>query len=395
MRMPHSALDVGGLIERIRACLPVTEGKLALHEPRFAEPERRYVMDCLDTGWVSYAGSYVGRFEAELARRCGAPHAVAVSSGTVALQLAVMLAGIAPGDEVLVPAFTFVATANAIVHAGAVPHFVEVEERSLGIDATRLRQHLAASARSEAGRLVNRTTGRRIAAVMPVHIFGHPVDMDPLLLLAAEHGLAVIEDAAEAIGSAYKGRACGSLAPLAALSFNGNKVVTTGGGGAVLVRDDETAHRLRHLSTTAKLPHAWRFVHDEVGYNFRMPNINAALGLGQMEALDEALAAKRRLWQRYRAAFEGCNGARVFAEADYARSNHWLIALLLETEGDAALDAVLGEVNAAGIGARPAWTPMHRLAMYGANPRMELTVTEHLASRVVNVPSSPFLAPAA
>lgn len=392
--MSDTRIDIDGLIGRLRTCLPDTGETFKLHEPRFAQAEHNYVMDCLETNWVSYGGDYVKKFEAELARRCGVAHAIAVSSGTVALQLCVMLAGVRPGDEVLLPSFTFVATANAVVHAGGIPHFIDIDEATLGLDPDRLTRHLEEIARPGRGGLENRLTGRRIAALMPVHIFGHPVAMDPLLAIARRHGLAVIEDAAEAIGSTYKGRPCGSLAPLAGLSFNGNKVVTTGGGGAVLTSDDAIAARLRHLTTTAKLPHAWRFMHDEVGYNFRMPNINAALGLGQMQALDAALAAKRRLWQAYRAAFQGCNGVRVFGETAEACSNHWLVALVLDTHSDGELDAVLEAVNAAGIGARPAWTPMHLLPMFATSPRMDLAVTERLARQVMNVPSSPFLAAA-
>ncbi len=367
-------------------------GKIALHEPRFEGREREYVLDCIDTTWVSYSGAYVGRFEAALAACCGATDAIAVSNGTVALQLSFQLSGIRPGDEVLVPALTFVATANAVVHAGGIPYFVEVEESTLGIDANRLRGHLQATTERRGRDCINRATGRRIAAVAPVHVFGHPVDMDPLQQVALEFDLKVIEDAAEALGSSYKGRPCGSLAPIAALSFNGNKVVTSGGGGAIVTSDPIIADRARTITTTAKREHRWAFIHDEVGYNFRLPNINAALGLAQLEQLNTTLAAKKRLWARYRDAFADMRGITIFQDTSFAASNHWLVAALLDDPNPKLLEDILGALNDAGIAARPAWMPMHQLPMYRDNPRMALPVTENLAARIINLPSSAFLA---
>ena len=360
-----------------------------MHEPRFGGRERDYVCDCIDTTWVSYAGAYVGRFEG------GSGRALRHRGGDCGLQRHRCVAACPwprrnrPGDEVLVPALTFVGTANAIAHAGAIPHFVDADEATLGIDAQRLWAYLLSIGKTEAGALINRATGRRIAAVLPVHIFGHPVDMDALGSVAREFDLAVIEDAAEALGSRYRGRPCGSLAPLAALSFNGNKIVTTGGGGAVLTSDLQLAERLRHLTTTAKLPHPWAFIHDEVGYNFRLPNLNAALGLAQLEQLDAALRAKRTLWARYRDAFAGFDGLRVFEDAAFAESNHWLVALVLDEPDALAVENILAALHGAGILARPAWTPMHRLAMYRDHPRMALPVVESLAARIVNCPQAP------
>jgi perosamine synthetase len=382
------------IVARIRSVLPAGLDRVALHEPRFGGREREYLNNCIDTGWVSYAGPYVHQFEAALAQACEVPHAIAVSSGTVALQIALTTAGVGTSDEVLIPSLTFVATANAVVHAGAVPHFVDVDEKTLGIDPAALSAHLASTAERRDGATYNKATGRRIAALMPVHIFGHPCDMDALDAIAVEFGLTVIEDATEALGSRYKGKPCGSLAPLSALSFNGNKLVTTGGGGAVLVNDNGVADRIRHLTTTAKLPHRWAFNHDEVGWNFRLPNINAAVGLGQLEQLPGALAAKERLWRRYIDAFVGFSAARVFQDAGFAESNHWLVALILERGSEPLLESVLAATHEAGIMTRPAWTPMHLLPMYRDNPRSGLAATESLARRIVSLPSSPFLAPA-
>ena len=396
-RHAHSAnagLDPRDVVRRIRAALPRSEIKVALHEPRFAEHEKAYVVDCIDTNWVSYSGAYVKRFEEALAQCCGVAHAIAVTNGTVALQIALQMAGLRAGDEVLLPALTFVASANAIVHAGGIPHFVDVDASTFGIDAVALARHLDRTVETRNGETWNKTTGRRIAMLLPVHVFGHPADMDTINAVATRHGLAVIEDAAEALGSRYKGRPCGSLARLGALSFNGNKVVTTGGGGAVLTDDDGIADRLRHLTTTAKLPHRWAFDHDEVGWNFRMPNINAALGLAQMERLPAMLCAKRRLFEKYSEAFSGFAHGRLFADAPFAQSNHWLVTLILDHGCENRLEDVLAAANDDGLMTRPAWTPMHRLRMYRDNPRAPLPVTEDLSRRILNLPSSPFLAPA-
>jgi len=389
-----SALDPREVVERIRLALPPGETRVALHEPRFSGNEKAYLIDCIDTNWVSYAGSYVKKFEEALAHACGVGHAISVTSGTVALQIALQMSGVRQGDEVIVPALTFVASANAIVHAGGVPHFVDADADTLGIDPGALARHLGVVAERKYGETRNKKTGRRIVAILPVHIFGHPADMDAINAIAETFGLAVIEDATEALGSRYKDRPCGSLARLGVLSFNGNKVVTTGGGGAVLTDDAALAARLRHLTTTAKLPHRWAFLHDAVGWNYRMPNINAALGLAQMERLPTMLSAKRRLWEAYDAAFADFAHGRVFKEVRFARSNYWLNALVLNKGCEAQLEDVLAATNDSGLGTRPAWTPMHQLPMYRDNPHASLTVTEDLVQRIVNLPSSPFLAAA-
>lgn len=392
--MPRAAaIDPADIVRRIRNALPADETRVALHEPRFLGNEKRYLDDCIDTGWVSYGGAYVGRFERALAESCDVAHAVAVTSGTVALQVALDVGGLQAGDEVLVPALTFVAAANAVVHAGGVPNFVDVDELSLGVSPAALSAYLAAIGESRGGMLYNRQTGRRIGALLPVHVFGHPADMDALADIAGRYNLLLVEDASEALGSRYKDRACGSLAPLAALSFNGNKIVTSGGGGAVLTDDRALAERIRHLTTTAKQPHPWAFVHDAVGWNYRLPNVNTALGLAQLERLQPMTAAKQRLWRRYAECFADTPGLRLFADAPFAASNHWLVSLILDAGNESCLEPILAATNAAGLTTRPAWTPMHELSMYAGNPRAPLPVAESLARRIVNLPSSPFLAP--
>lgn len=364
------------------------EGPLPLHEPAFRGREWEFVKDCLDTGWVSTAGAYVGRFETMLAEYTGVAHAVAVSNGTVALSLGLQLAGVGVGDEVLVPALTFVATANAVAHTGAVPHFLDASETSLGIDPVRLDAYLQDLVVRRDGAPVNRLTGRPMKAVIAMHTFGHPVDLDPLHDVCARHGLMLVEDAAESLGSFYKGRHTGRWGQFSTLSFNGNKVVTTGGGGAILTNDTAFATRARHVSTTAKLAHRWAFDHDEVGYNYRLPNLNAALGCAQLEQLDGFIAIKRALAQKYAAAFAGLAGVSVVSEPSYARSNYWLNALLLDRDRASLRDAVLDATNTTGILTRPAWTLMHQLPMYRTAPRMPaLSVAEDLAARLINIPS--------
>lgn len=379
------------VLARLRRCLPEGGECFPLHAPEFSEAERRYVLDCVDSGWVSSVGAYVDRFEQDLATLTGAARAVACVNATAGLQVALRLVGVRPGDEVLIPALTFVGTANAVVALGAVPHLLDVDERTLGLDPAAARQHLSATVVSRDGQLINHETGRRLAAVVVVHVFGHPVDLDGWTSLCEELDLPLVEDAAESLGSTWRDRHCGTFGRVGVLSFNGNKIVTTGGGGALLTGDHDLADRAKHLTTTAKVPHRWEYVHDEVAYNFRLPNINAALGCGQLEQLPRLLEQKRELAERYRTAFADLKGLRVVLEPEHARSNYWLNALLLEPEHQHLRDSLLEATNAAGIQTRPAWTPMHRLSMYRSCPRSRLPVTESLAARLVNVPSSPSL----
>ena len=373
----------------LEALFAVAGGPAALHEPSFEGNEWAYVKECIDAGWVSTAGSFVGRFEKMLSDITGVEHAIAVNTGTAALHAALLATGVGAGDEVLMPALTFVATANAVAHAGALPHFVEVEERTLGVDPDRLRAYLSETLDASGGIAVNTRTGRPVKALVCVHVFGHPARVDVVADVCADFGLTLIEDAAESIGSYYKGRHTGGFGRVGTLSFNGNKTVTSGAGGALVTHDAELAARIRHLTTTAKKPHPWAFEHDMVGYNYRLPNLNAALGCAQLELLDEFVARKRRLAERYRQAFAGVAGVSVFEEPEGAESNYWLNALLLDELDAAMRDDLLAAANDAGLGLRPAWTPMHRLAMYETCPRDDLSVTDALCARIVNLPSGP------
>jgi perosamine synthetase len=383
-------IDPTTVVRILESVLQGAPRPVALHEPVFGGNEWRNVKDCLDTGWVSSVGSYVDQFERDLGEHVGG-YAVAVANGTAALHVCLILAGVETNDEVLVPALTFIATANAVSYCGAVPHFVDSAESTLGIDPGRVAEYLRGIGDVRSGECRNRRTGRRIKAVLPMHTFGHPVDLDPLKEVAAEFRLVLVEDAAESLGSYYKGNHTGPLGSIGALSFNGNKVITTGGGGAVVTRDTALAARAKHLTTTARIPHRWSFIHDEVGFNYRMPNINAALGCAQMEALPTLVRRKRALASRYAAAFAGLAGVRVFQEPEFARSNYWLNVLILDENVSDKRDEILDKTNAGGIHTRPVWTPIHRLPMYAECPRMELETVSSLERRIVCLPSGPRL----
>jgi len=373
----------------VRAAQKVTgSSPVVLHEPSFCGNEWKYLKECLDSTFVSSVGKFVDRFEADLASYTGARYAVAVVNGTAALQVALRVAGVAEGEEVLVPALTFVATASAVVHCGAVPHFVDSEEASLGVDHRSLREYLQTETDMRNGQCFNRRTGRVIRALVPMHTFGHPADIDGLLEVAREFALELVEDAAESLGSTVNGLHTGTFGKLGTLSFNGNKTITTGGGGAILTNDPELAKRAKHLTTTAKLPHRWEYVHDEIGYNYRMPNINAALGCAQLEQLPNLLHQKRRVYERYVAAFRDVPGVRILGDLPGCRSNFWLQTLILDPSVASQRDAILAATNEAGVMTRPVWNLLHQLAPYAGFPRMELPVAESLARRVINLPSS-------
>ena len=369
----------------------VGSGPVALHEPNFAGNEWAYVKECLDTGWVSSVGKFVDRFEADLVAFTGAKYAVAVVNGTAALHVALRLAGVLPGEEVLIPALTFVATANAVAYCGATPHFVDSEERTLGLDSQALREYLQDVTEIRNGQCVNRTTGHVIRAMVPMHAFGHPVDIEGALAVARDFHLALVEDAAESLGSTYHGRHTGTFGLMGTLSFNGNKTITTGGGGAILTNDAELARHAKHLTTTAKVPHRWDFVHDEIGYNYRLPNINAALGCAQLEQLPYFLKAKRGLFDHYQNAFASVAQTRIVAEPDGCQSNYWLQALLLDESVAAQRDFILIATNDVGLMTRPVWTLMHHLAPFHSCPKMPLSGAESLERRLINLPSSAFL----
>lgn len=381
-----SALE--DLLPRIRSVIQRPDSAFVpLHEPVFSGKEREYVTDCIETGWVSSVGSYVDRFEKELAEFLGVKRVIATVNGTAALHLCLAAEGISTGDEVLVPGLTFVATANAVSYTGAKPHFCETDAELPILCPRKLENYLDEIATiGEDGYCVNSITGNKIKAVVPMHCFGHPVDMDALNTVAGKFNITVIEDAAESLGSTYKGRQTGGLARMGAISFNGNKIITSGGGGAVATNDTELGDLLKHMSTTAKVSGENFFDHDMVGYNYRLPNINAALGCAQLEQLTSYIETKRQIAARYRAAFDGYNAAEFLPEPEHTRSNYWLCAIRFND--DTFLQDALRLTHESNIMTRPVWTLMPDLPMYGNCPSMKLDNARALSRRIMTLPSS-------
>jgi len=362
-----------------------TDGFIPLHEPRFVGNEKQYLVDVIDSTFVSSVGPYVNEFEKKIAEYCGVKHAVATVNGTAALHIALLLAGVKPGEEVITQAVTFVATCNAINYCGAAPVFVDIDAATLGLSSRAVAEFLEQCAEHRDDGVYNKVSGNRIAACVPMHVFGHPCDMQGLTRVCADYGIPVVEDAAEALGSYVEGRHCGGFGVFGVLSFNGNKIITTGGGGMILTDDEELAQKAKHLTTTAKLPHAWKFEHDQVGYNYRLPNLNAALGLAQLEQLPNFVERKRQLAGRYLGWAEH-NGTEMFKEPAGSQANYWLNALLLNDLEQR--DAFLEYSNAQGVMTRPLWALMPDLPMYRHCQTDGLSQSRRLADRLVNIPSS-------
>ncbi len=360
--------------------------------PHLAGNEWKYVKECLDTNWVSSAGPFVERFERELARYLGVPHAVATVNGTAALHVALLAAGVTAGDEVLVPAFTFVATANAVAYCGAHPVLLDCEEASWGLDPARVAEFLDGECEVKAGGVTNRQTGRTVRALLPVHLYGHPCDLDPLLALARRYPLALVEDSAEALGARYRGRAVGADGLAGCLSFNGNKIITTGAGGMVLTRDPPTAARVRRLTTQAR-GDALEFIHDEIGFNYRLSNLHAALGVAQLEQIDGFVEDKRRTAAFYQQALGRVDGVRPFVEAAWARSTYWMASVLLDEGRCADVPALVRDLNAAGVQARPLWRPLHLQPAFREAQRGPGGVAERLYRRGLSLPCSVGITP--
>ena len=375
---------------KLQQLLP-TDRFLPLHEPLFAGNENKYVRECIDTGWVSSVGKFVDRFERNLADFTGTRRTVAVANGTSALHICLILAGVKPGDEVLVPALTFVATANSVKYCQAIPHFVDSCYETLGMDPEKLDIYLSKISTYRDGHCYNKKTDRRISAVVPMHTFGHPVDMEAICAIAKKYHIVVIEDCAESIGSYYKNRHTGNFGLVSAMSFNGNKTITTGGGGAILTNDEKLGALAKHLTTQAKVPHRWEFRHDMIGYNYRMPNLNAALGCAQLEEIGDFLIRKRHLAKKYEDAFENDDVVDFFKEPEHSRSNYWFNALLLKPEYASLRDDLLEILNNNNIMSRPIWNLMYTLPMYEDCPRMDCRTAEDIGNRLVNIPSSVIL----
>jgi perosamine synthetase len=362
-----------------------SDGFIPLHEPKFFGNEKQYVGDCIDSTFVSSVGQYVGRFERMLADYTGARHAVATVNGTAALHIALKLAGVVQNDEVITQPLTFIATCNAIAYCGASPIFVDVDRDTLGMSPESLENFLIQYALIKPDGCYNWATGKKIAAVVPMHTFGLPCNIEAIAGICRRYSIPLVEDAAESLGSYHNGRHTGTFGLLGVLSFNGNKTITTGGGGMILTDDEVLAKRAKHLTTTAKVAHAYEFVHDEIGYNYRMPNINAALGCAQMENLDRLLASKAQIARQYAEFFASHPIEFISASAD-AAANFWLNAVLLKDEVER--DRFLQTTNAAGVMTRPIWRLMSKLPMFKDCQCAELANAYWLEERVVNIPSS-------
>lgn len=373
-------------ISFIRKAFNTPEEFIPLHAPYFGGNEKKYLMDTIDSTFVSSVGAYVNRFEEMMAEITGAKYAIATTNGTGALHLAMIIAGVSAGDEVITQPLTFVATANAIAHCHATPVFVDVDKDTMGMSPDSLAAFLKENVSVENGKAINKTTGKRIAACVPMHTFGFPCRIEEIVAVCAEYAIPVVEDAAESLGSYVGGKHTGTFGLLGTFSFNGNKTVTCGGGGAIVTNDEELAKKAKHISTTAKVPHAWEFVHDEIGFNYRMPNLNAAVACAQLEQLQEILANKRALAADYTSFFTSQSGIEHVVEAEGTTANYWLNCVVLDdAEGR---DAFLQQTNGAKVMTRPIWKLMNTLPMYAACQCTPLPNAEWLEERVVNIPSS-------
>lgn len=357
-----------------------------LHAPLFIGNEKKYLNECIDTTFVSSVGKFVDRFEENIAAYTGAKKAVVCVSGTNALHMAMMLVGVKQDDEVLTQALTFIATCNAISYIGAHPVFIDVDMETLGLSPIAVKSWLEQNAELKNNICYNKKTGRRVKACVPMHTFGHPVKIDELAEICNEWHIELVEDAAESIGSLYKGQHTGTFGKVGAISFNGNKTITTGGGGMLLFQDEELGKFAKHLTTQAKVPHRWAFVHDHIGYNYRMPNINAALGCAQLENLDRYIANKRETAQIYADFFKQIPEIKFFTEPNNCRSNYWLNVVILKDKK--AQQDFLEYTNDHGVMTRPVWELMNHLEMFKHCETDGLKNTEWLADRIVNIPSS-------
>jgi perosamine synthetase len=362
-----------------------TDGQIPLHEPRFIGNEKKYLNECIDSTYVSYLGGFVERFENMVKEFTGAQHAIATANGTLALHMALLAADVKRDDEVLTQALTFVATVNAISYCGAVPVFIDSDRDTLGMSPDKLEEFLTQQTFMKDESCYNKKTGRKITACIPVHVFGHPVQIDRIKQVCDHHNIYLVEDAAESLGSFYKGKHTGTFGKIGILSFNGNKIVTTGGGGMVLTNDDHLAKKIRHITTTAKIPHRWEYIHDEIGYNYRLPNVNAAIGCAQMENISGFLINKREITNLYKEFFNEI-GIEFFTESKGCKSNYWLNSIALKDREQR--EEFLDYTHKNGIMARPIWRLMNKLDMYRNCQSTDLENAQWLEDRLVNIPSS-------
>jgi len=361
---------------------------IPLHEPKFIGNEKKYLNECIDSTFVSSVGRFVDEFEEKISNYTGVKYAIATSNGTSALHISLLLANVEQNDEVITQPLTFVATCNAISYCGAQPVFIDVDRDTMGLSPSALRYFLENNTTIKNNKCINNVTGKRIGACIPVHTFGHPCRIDEIKEICDKHHVFLIEDAAESVGSIYKGKHTGTFGQVGVMSFNGNKIITAGGGGCIVTNDKALAKKAKHLTTTAKVQHKWDFNHDMVGYNYRMPNLNAALLVAQLENLDNFISSKRKLANVYEAFFNSNNYVFVKESID-SKSNYWLNSILLKNKQQR--DEFLDETNSSGIMTRPIWILMNKLPMFEYAQCGNLTNSEWLEDRVVNIPSSVIL----
>jgi perosamine synthetase len=362
-----------------------TNNFIPLHEPHFFGNEKKYLSECIDSTFVSSTGKFVDKFEEKIAEYTGSKYAISTSSGTSALHIALLLANVEKNDEVITQPLTFVATCNAINYCGAHPIFVDVDKDTMGLSPAALQIFLENNTTVKNNQCVNNATGKVIKACIPMHTFGHPCRIEQVKDICDQHHICLIEDAAESLGSFYKDKHTGTFSQIGVMSFNGNKIITAGGGGCIITNDKVLAKRAKHLTTTAKVSHKWEFTHDMIGYNYRMPNLNAALLVAQLESLEKFLSSKRKLAIAYKDFFTD-NLCFFVKEPENSKSNYWLNAIILKDKEQR--DLFLDETNSKGVMTRPIWTLMSNLAMFQDAQRGDLTNAEWLEKRVVNIPSS-------
>jgi aminotransferase in exopolysaccharide biosynthesis len=372
------------IINFIRDLYPGKE-IIPLHEPIFSGNELKYLKECIETTFVSSVGPFVDRFEKMIEEYTGAKKAIVCVSGTNALHIALLLSGVESDDEVITQSLTFIATANAIRYCGANPVFLDVNKKTLGLDPNKLEDFLSKNTNISKGNRINKISGKRIKACIPMHTFGHPSEIESIKEICDRYQIVLIEDAAESLGSKYKNKHTGTFGQFGILSFNGNKTITTGGGGMILTNDLKLGERAKHLTTQAKSPHPWEYIHDEIGYNYRMPNLNAALGCAQLENLDVYISKKREIANGYKKFFESIN-ISFFSEPENSFSNYWLNAIFLKDRAER--DAFLEYTNSHGIRTRPAWRLMNKLIMFQNCVTGDLSNANEIEDTLVNLPSS-------
>ena len=362
--------------------------RIGLHEPVFRGNELKYLKDCINTTFVSTVGKYTDQFEKNIAKFVGSKRAIAVVNGTVALQMALYAVNVSRGDEVIVPSLTFVATANAVTHLGASPYFCDSDISSIGYDENLLKELMRKKFEISCGQCRNKKTGKKLGAIIIMHTFGHPSNIELALKLSHDYKVPLVEDAAESLGSYYSGRHTGTFGKSAAISFNGNKIITAGGGGVVLTNNSKMADHIKHLTNTAKTPHKWEYIHDKVGYNFRMPNLNAALVSAQLEKIENMISSKRKLYKAYKNVFKDNKNVELVSEPKNTKSNYWLQTLILKKNDTKLKNKVLEKLNSNGFASRSLWRPMHLLEPYRNCQKTTMLNSEKIYNSSINLPSS-------